>query len=61
MKIYCCQFDIVWENKPANFARVKKLLEGAAIAPGSLVLLPEMFSTGFSMNGYGHRGRARPQ
>ncbi len=50
MKIYCCQFDIVWENKPANFARVKKLLEGAAIARGSLVLLPEMFSTGFSMN-----------
>jgi predicted amidohydrolase len=61
MKIYCCQFDIVWENKPANFARVKKLLDGAAIARGSLVLLPEMFSTGFSMNVPAiAEGKARP-
>jgi omega-amidase len=50
MKIFCCQHDIVWENKPANHAKVKSLLAAAHIAPGSLVLLPEMFSTGFSMN-----------
>jgi omega-amidase len=50
MKVYCCQLDIVWENKPANQAKVKSLLAGADIAADSLVVLPEMFSTGFSMN-----------
>ena len=50
MKLYCCQTDITWENKPANHARVEKLLSAANPERGSLVLLPEMFSTGFSMN-----------
>ncbi len=50
MNIACCQFDIVWENKKANFAKVHALLDAAAIPRGSLVLLPEMFATGFSMN-----------
>jgi len=55
MKLYCCQTDITWENKPANHARVEKLLHAARPEPGSLVLLPEMFSTGFSMNVSGIR------
>ena len=42
--------DIVWENKPANFARVTELLGGVDIASGGLIVLPEMFATGFSMN-----------
>ena len=50
MKIYCVQLDIVWENKPANYDRAQKLLAAAKLEPGSLVLLPEMFATGFSMN-----------
>jgi omega-amidase len=50
MKIFCCQHDIVWENKPANHAKVRMLLKAANIPHGSLVLLPELFSTGFSMN-----------
>jgi omega-amidase len=50
MKLYCCQTDITWEDKRANHARVQKLLSAAKTARGSLVLLPEMFSTGFSMN-----------
>jgi len=50
MKIVALQFDIAWENKPANFAKVRSLLKAAAPAPGSLVALPEMFATGFSMN-----------
>lgn len=50
MKIYCVQFDIAWENKAQNFARVETLLTQAHPEPGSLVLLPEMFATGFSMN-----------
>jgi len=50
MKVYCVQHDIVWENKRANFTRVEGLLAKAKAEPGSLVLLPEMFATGFSMN-----------
>jgi omega-amidase len=44
------QFDIAWENKPANFATVRRLLAQAAPKKDSLVVLPEMFATGFSMN-----------
>jgi omega-amidase len=50
VKIVAIQFDIVWENKPENFARVRRLLAEAAPEAGSLVVLPEMFATGFSMN-----------
>lgn len=50
MKLYCCQSDITWENKNANYSRVQKLLGATRPERGSLVLLPEMFATGFSMN-----------
>lgn len=50
MKVYCVQLDIVWENKPANHARTRALLTAAAPERGSLVLVPELFSSGFSMN-----------
>lgn len=50
MKVIVCQLDIVWENKPANYRKVEGLLESARVGSGSLILLPEMFSTGFSMN-----------
>ena len=50
MNVFCCQTNIAWEDKPANFARARALLDGASIPRGSLVLLPEMFATGFSMN-----------
>ena len=50
MNVVGLQFDITWENKPANFAKVHKLLREAAPAKDSLVVLPEMFATGFSMN-----------
>ena len=50
MQIHAVQFDIAWENRAENFQRVQSLLAKAEIAPGSLIVLPEMFSTGFSMN-----------
>ena len=50
MQAIAVQFDIAWENKPANFAAVRRLLEQAAPEKDSLVALPEMFATGFSMN-----------
>jgi omega-amidase len=50
MKLYAVQLDIAWENKQANFRKVSDLLERTPIEAGSLVVLPEWFSTGFSMN-----------
>jgi omega-amidase len=50
MKVYCCQTDIVWEDKSRNFDAARKLIDSARPEPRSLVLLPEMFATGFSMN-----------
>jgi predicted amidohydrolase len=50
MKLFGVQTDIVWEDRAANHARVRELLDGAEIRPGSLVALPEMFASGFSMN-----------
>jgi omega-amidase len=49
MKMYGVQLDIAWEDKAANHARVRKLLEKTPPERGSLVLLPEMFDTGFTM------------
>ncbi len=50
MKVIGLQFDIAWEDKGANFATVRRLLTAAKPARGSLVALPEMFATGFSMS-----------
>ncbi len=61
MQIVACQLDIAWEDKPANFERTRSLLRGASIQTGALIVLPEMFATGFSMHVDTHRrtgGRA---
>lgn len=50
MRVFAVQLDIVWEDKAANFANVRRMLEPLTIPAGSLIVLPEMFSTGFSMN-----------
>ncbi len=50
MNIACVQFDMAWEDKAANCAKVAALLRSANVPRGSLVLVPEMFATGFSMN-----------
>ena len=50
MHVVACQLDIAWEDKRANFARVRHMLAADPVPPGSLVVLPEMFATGFSMN-----------
>jgi omega-amidase len=49
MNVHLVQLDIAWEDKSANHARVAAMLDVARPAQGSLVVLPEMFSTGFSM------------
>lgn len=50
MEIICCQTDIAWEDRFANFARIESMLENAEIAPGSLLVFPELCTAGFTMN-----------
>lgn len=50
MRAHLVQPNTVWEDRRANFDRVLALLAGADVAPGDLVVLPEMFDTGFSFN-----------
>ena len=53
MKIVLCQNDIVWEDKLTNHAKVSALLKimgTPKLCNGALIVLPEMCSTGFSMN-----------
>ncbi|MBP1616960.1 MAG: putative amidohydrolase [Bacteroidetes bacterium] len=42
------QYDIAWENKEANFATIERLFS-VSDQHHDVVVLPEMFSTGFSM------------
>ena len=49
MQVIGVQLDIAWENKPANFDRVRSLLKNTSVELGALIVLPEMFATGFSM------------
>lgn len=50
MNVVAVQLDIAWEDKAANFIKVRRLLAEATPKKNSLVVLPEMFATGFSMN-----------
>lgn len=42
------QPDIAWEDKETNLRHYEQLLQGRT-APGQVIVLPEMFATGFSM------------
>ncbi len=48
MKAHLVELDIAWHDRKENVARVRRLLDGAGVARGDLVVLPEMFDTGFS-------------
>lgn len=50
MQVVALQYDIAWEDKRVNFGKVRGLLAKAAPEREALVVLPEMFATGFSMN-----------
>jgi predicted amidohydrolase len=50
MQVVGCQLDIVWEDRGANHARVRDMLAVSPPQPGGLVVLPEMFASGFSMD-----------
>jgi predicted amidohydrolase len=50
MHVAAIQLDIRWEDRRASHARVRELLERVDLAEGALLVLPEMFDVGFSMN-----------
>jgi omega-amidase len=47
LNIYMVQADLAWENSEANLKHLDHLI--SEVPTDSLVLLPEMFATGFSM------------
>jgi len=49
MKAYLVQMDIAWRDKNANFQKVRDLLARLDLEAGGLIVLPEMFATGFDV------------
>jgi len=50
MQVLIGQLDLVWEDAAANVVRVADGLAANPPVAGSLVVLPEMFASGFSMD-----------
>jgi predicted amidohydrolase len=50
VRVAALQHDIVWEDPAANFARLAPRIETAAAEGARLVLMSEMYATGFSMD-----------
>lgn len=50
LTITLVQANQIWEDKTANFENYERLLHSST--KSDLILLPEMFSTGFSMNAH---------
>lgn len=50
MKVSIVQHDIVWEDAAATHAHVAPMIAEAAAEGARVVVLPEMFATGFSMH-----------
>lgn len=48
--VHLIQINSVWEDREANHAKARQLVAEARPEPGALIILPETFSTGFSMN-----------
>lgn len=50
MRAHLVQLDIAWEDPAANFAAVDRLIGAHRVAPGELIVLPELFDSGFSLD-----------
>ncbi|RMH09812.1 MAG: carbon-nitrogen family hydrolase [Planctomycetota bacterium] len=50
MRAHLVQLDITWEDRAANFRAVEQILDGITVSPHDLILLPELFDSGFSLN-----------
>ena len=49
LKVTLVQANQIWEDKNANFSNYLRLIESIN-EPTDLIVFPEMFDTGFSMN-----------
>ena len=49
MKLAAIQHDIVWEDAAATFRHLDPMIAGAAASGARLIVLTEMFSTGFTL------------
>jgi predicted amidohydrolase len=50
MNVSILQLDLAWHDRAANHAKARAMLENDRPAPGGLVVLPEAFPVGFSMD-----------
>ena len=50
MKVAALQFDIAWEQRKLNYKLVERYLREARDSGADLLVLPEMFATGFSLD-----------
>lgn len=50
MKIVIIQLNIIWKNKSENLIRAEDFIKQANADGADLVVFPEMFNTGFSMD-----------
>ena len=50
MKVAAIQHDVIWESPSANHERLTPMVSQAASCGAELVVLSEMYSTGFSMS-----------
>ncbi len=49
-RAHLLQMDLAWEDRASNFAKVESMLDGTDVGEGDLVVLPELFDSGFSLN-----------
>ena len=49
LRVTLCQLSLIWENIPANLDRIRELLFKRD-QDTDIILLPELFSTGFTMS-----------
>jgi predicted amidohydrolase len=50
MKLCLCQYEIKWQDAEANRQHLDKLFGGLSPNKTDIIVLPEMFQTGFSMD-----------
>lgn len=55
MKVALVQFDILWEDAPGNVAKLRNLLSPYKRGDFDLLILPELWTCGFTMNKDAHK------
>ncbi|MBT3201611.1 MAG: carbon-nitrogen family hydrolase [Phycisphaerales bacterium] len=50
MNALCIQLDIAWNDPQSNCRTIADMLENSNARPGDFAILPEMFSSGFTMD-----------